>query len=65
MEVVSSSTKENRLVKSMARALGTSRKNLHKHRKFRLQIDVNDEITCWRAICRQPYKHRLGKHVKQ
>ena len=30
MAVVSSSTKENHLAKSMARALGTSRKNLHK-----------------------------------
>ena len=34
MAVVSSTTKENFLVKSMARALGTSRKNLHKHQKF-------------------------------
>ena len=65
MAVVSSSTKENLLVKSMARALGTSQKNLHKHRKFRLQIDVNDEITCWRDICRQPYKDRLGENVKK
>ena len=60
MAVVSSSTKENRLVKSMARALGTSRKTLQKHRKFWLQIDVNDELACWRTICRQPYKDRLG-----
>ena len=37
MEMVSSSTKENRLVKSMAKALGTSRKTLHKHQKFWLQ----------------------------
>ena len=65
MVVVSSITKDNRLVKSMARALGTLRKNLHKHRKFRLQIDVNDELACWRAICRQPYKDRLGKNVKK
>ena len=34
MAVVSSSTKENRSVESMARALGTSRKNLHKNRSF-------------------------------
>ena len=65
MEMVSSRTKENRLVTSMARALGTSRKTLHKHRKFRLQIDVNDELACWRAICRQPYKDRLGENVKK
>ena len=54
MAMVSSSTKENHLVTSMARALGTSQKTLHKHRKFWLQIDVNDELACWRAICRQP-----------
>ena len=34
MAVVSSSTKENHLVKSMARALGISRKTFHKHHKF-------------------------------
>ena len=65
MAVVSSSTKENRFVKSMERALGTSRKTLHKHQKFRLQIDANDELPFWRAICRQPYKDRLGENVKK
>jgi hypothetical protein len=65
MAVVSSSTKENHLVKSMEKALGTSRKTLHKHRKFRLQIDVNDELACWTVICRQPYKDRLGEDVKK
>ena len=34
MAMVSSSTKENRLVTSIARALGTLRKTLHKHQKF-------------------------------
>ena len=57
--MVSSSTKENCLVKSMAG------KTLHKHRKFRLQVDVNDELACWRAICRQPYKDRHGENVKK
>ena len=65
MAVVLSSTKENHLVKYMARALGTSRKTLHKHKKFWSQIDVNDELACWRAICRQPYKDRLGEEVKK
>ena len=40
-------------------------KTLHKHRKFWLQIDVNDELACWRAICRQPYKDILGENVKK
>ena len=65
MAMVSSSTKENHLVTSMARALGTSQKTLHKHQKFRLQVDVNDELACWRAICRQPYKDRIGENVKK
>ena len=56
MVVVSSSTKDNCWVKYMAQALGTSRKNLHKHQKFRLQIDVNDELACWTVI--------LGNHTK-
>ena len=41
------------------------RKTLHKHWKFRLQIDVNDELACWRAICRKPYKDRLQENVKK
>ena len=64
MAMVSSSTKENRLITSMACALGTSQNFFHKHQKLRLQIDVNDELACWRAICRQPYKDRLGENVK-
>ena len=63
--VASSSTKENLLAKYMAQALGTSRKSLHKHRKFWFQIYVNVEIACWRSICRQPYKDRLGENVKK
>ena len=65
MAVVSSCTKENLLVKYMARELGTSGKPLHKHRKFRLQIYVNDVLACWRDICRKPYKDRIGKNVKK
>ena len=49
----------------MARALRTSQNFFHKHKNFWLQIDVNDELTCWRAICRQPYKDRLGENVKK
>ena len=60
MALVSSSTKENRSVKSMEKILGTLRKTLHKHRKFQLKIDVNDELAFWTVICRKPYKDRLG-----
>ena len=30
-----------------------------------MQIDVNDEIACWTANCRKPYKDRLGENVKK
>ena len=48
----------------MAKVLWTSGKTLHKNRKFRLQIDANDELACWTVICRQPYKDRLGENIK-
>jgi hypothetical protein len=44
---------------------GTSRKTLHKHRKFRFQIDANDELVFWTVISRQPYKYRLAENVKE
>jgi hypothetical protein len=49
----------------MAKTLGMTRKTLHKHRKFRFQIDVNDELACWTVISRQPYKDRLAENVKE
>ena len=45
--VVSSSNIKDHLTRSMEKTMGTSRKTLYKHRKFRLQIDANDELTCW------------------
>jgi hypothetical protein len=44
----------------MEKMMGTSRKTLHKHRKFQLQIDVKDELVGWTVISRQPYKDRLA-----
>jgi hypothetical protein len=49
----------------MEKVMGTSRKTLYKHRKFRLQIDANDELSCWTIIYRQPYKDRLAENVKE
>ena len=49
----------------MEKSMGTSRKTLYKHRKFRLQIDANDELACWTVISRQPYKDRLAENVKE
>jgi hypothetical protein len=49
----------------MEKTMGTLRKKIHKHRKFRFQIDVNDELACWTVISRQPYKDRLAENVKE
>jgi hypothetical protein len=49
----------------MKKMMRTSRKKFYKHRKFRLQIDANDELACWTVISRQPYKDRLAKNVKE
>jgi hypothetical protein len=58
--VVSSSNIKYRLTRHMEKMMGTSRKTLQKHRKFRLQINVNDELAYWTVISRQPYKDRLA-----
>ena len=62
--IVSASTRQKRLTTQLAQAIGTSRKTLYKHSKFRMQIDENDELACWAIICRQPYKDRMGEGVK-
>ena len=48
----------------LAQAVGTSRKTLYKHSRFRIKIDENDELACSTIICRQPYKDRKGEGVK-
>jgi hypothetical protein len=58
--VFSSSNIKFRSTQHMEKAMGTSRKTLYKHRKFRFQIDAYDELACWTIISRQPYKHRLA-----
>ena len=37
---------------------------MYKYNKFQLQIDANDEISCWAISFRQPYKDRLSESVK-
>jgi hypothetical protein len=58
--IVSSRNIKDCLTQHMEKTMGTSRKTLYKHRKFRLQIDANDEMACWIVISRQPYKDRLA-----
>ena len=50
---------KDHLTRHMEKMMGMSRKTLHKHRKIRLQIDANDELTCWTIISRQPCKDIL------
>ena len=50
--IVLASTIQKRLTAQLAQVIGTSRKTLYKHRKFRMQIDENDELACWAIICR-------------
>ena len=62
--IVSASTRQKGLTTKLTQAIGTSRKKLYKHSKFKMQIDQNDELACWAIICRQPYKDRMGEGVK-
>ena len=62
--IISSSTRQKRLTTQIGKAIETSRKSLYRYNKFRLQIDVNDELACWAIICRQLYKDRVGESVK-
>ena len=48
----------------MAKQIGTSRKTLYIHNKFRFQIDENDELACWTIICRQHYIDRMREGIK-
>jgi hypothetical protein len=63
--VVSSSNIKYRLTQNMAKAMGTSRKTIYKHRKFRLKIYANGELVCWTVISRQPYKDILAENFKE
>jgi hypothetical protein len=63
--IVLTSNIKDRLKRHMEKMMGTSRKKLYKHRKFQLQIDANDELSCWTVISRQPYKDRLAENVKE
>ena len=62
--IVSASARQKRLTTQLAQVVGNSRKTLYKHRKFRMQIDENDELACREIICREPYKDKMGECVK-
>ena len=46
------------------KTLGTLRKKLCIHNKLKLQIDKNDELSCWVIICRYDYKAIMRSRVK-
>ena len=48
--IVSASTRQKCLTTQLAQAIGTSRKTLYKHSKFRMKIDENDELPIARLI---------------
>ena len=62
--IFSASTRQKCLTTQLAQVVGTSRNTLYKHSKFRMQIDENNELSCWAIICREPYKDRMGEGVK-
>jgi len=53
--VVAKNTETDCLMAMTARTLKTSRLSLWKHKKIRVQLDEDDEVACWVAICRKPY----------
>ena len=52
---VESRTSSHQTVTTMSKLLHILRKTLHKHTKFRVQVDENDEATRWDFICRKPH----------
>ena len=62
--VVVKNTVNSHLLSTTTRMLKTSRKYLWKHKKFRVQLDEDDEVACWGVICRKPYQYRLPDNVR-
>lgn len=57
--IVAPSTLRQRMVATMSKLLHVLRKTLHKHTKFRVWVDENDEVSCWDLITRKPYRDML------
>ena len=62
--VVAKNTVNSRLLSSTARMLKTSRKSLWKHKNFRVQLDEDNEVSCWGVTCRKSYQDRLPDNVR-
>ena len=57
--VVETSTSRQQIVETMSKLLHVLRKTLHKHTRFRVWEDENDEATCWDLITRNPHWDRI------
>lgn len=40
------------------------KKRLRRHKKFRIQVDENDELACWANIYRKSYQDRFLDNVR-
>ena len=52
--IMAPSTSRQQMVATMSKLIHVSRKTLHKHTKFRVRVDENDESSCWDLITRKP-----------
>ena len=52
------------MLETMSKSLHVSRKALHKHNKFKVQVDENDEVSCWDIITKNPYQEKLPIGIK-
>ena len=53
------------MVTTMSKLLHVSRKTLHKHIKFGVQVDENEKYACWDLICKKPYQEKLLIGIKE
>lgn len=48
----------------MSKLFHSLRETLHKHTKFKVQVNENDEVACWALITTQPYRDKLKIGIK-
>ena len=53
------------MVATMSKMLHVSIKTLHKYTKFRVNIDENDQASCWALICREGYKDGMEEGIRE
>lgn len=58
------STSRQKKLERMSKLLHVSRKTLQKHTKFKVQVNENDESSCWALITMQPYQGNITVGIK-